>query len=213
MNTNFFNQIAQLDITGNFQMTISKGTDNTLVVLIMLQNEQCGDEARRMIPPLNLRGTAEELDNGFFESIATPIQTVSGLVVNMEGFMKQLEEAKKHSAMEKEKTDREKKAQEEMDKKYREAMAKVDELEKEGRYREAWVKVPDPVQFPQQAKAIRKRKASLSAKFVPDLFGASEAGVVTIEQQAENTHFSTERDNEEIPDDAEDNWEDDNEVS
>ncbi len=212
MNTNFFNQIAQLDITGNFQMTITKGTDNTLVVLIMLQNEQCGDEARRMIPPLNLRGTADELDNGFFESIATPIQTVSGLMVNMEGFMKQLEEAKKHSAMEKEKTDREKKAQEETDKKYKEAMAKADELEKEGRYREAWMKVPDPVQFPQQAEAIRKRKTSLSAKFVPDLFAATETGVIPEEPQAENTLFNIDPDHEEILDGVEDNWEDDNEA-
>ena len=54
-----------------------------------------------MIPPLTLRGTAEELDNGFFETVPTPLQTASGLMDNMEIFMKQLEEAKKKSAMEK----------------------------------------------------------------------------------------------------------------
>lgn len=41
----------------------------------MLNNEQCGDEARKLIPPHNLRGSAEELDNGFFERIITPIET------------------------------------------------------------------------------------------------------------------------------------------
>lgn len=44
--------------------------------------------------------------------------------------MKQLEEAKKQSAMEKEKNDKEKKEQEAKDKKFIDGMAKADELEK-----------------------------------------------------------------------------------
>ena len=70
MNTNFFKQIADLNITGNLQLTISKGADNNLVVSDLLQNEQCGDNAKQLIPPLLLKGIAEELDNGFFENIA-----------------------------------------------------------------------------------------------------------------------------------------------
>lgn len=107
--TNFFNQIAQMGITGDLQLTISMGIENTLIVSIMLQNEQCEDNAKQLIPPLNLRGTAEELDEGFFQQITTPLQTASGLMVNMEAFMKQLEEAKKQLAMEKEKGEKEKK--------------------------------------------------------------------------------------------------------
>ena len=67
MNANFFHQVAQLQITGDLQLTIAKGAENNLIVSVMLQNEQCGDNAKNIIPPLNLRGTAEELDNGFFE--------------------------------------------------------------------------------------------------------------------------------------------------
>lgn len=52
-----------------------------------LNNEQCGDDARKLIPPLNLRGTTDELDNGFFERITTPMQIASGLMVDMEGFI------------------------------------------------------------------------------------------------------------------------------
>ncbi|MCH5689544.1 hypothetical protein LWM68_38130 [Niabella sp. W65] len=59
--------------------------------------------------------------------------------------------------------------------------AKVDELEKEGKHRDAWMKVPDPSEYPEQAEAIRKRKSSLSSKFAPDLFGAT-ATPVTDEQ-------------------------------
>ena len=138
----------------------------------MVQNEQCGDNAKQLIPPLNLRGTAEELDNGFFDKITAPIQTASGLMVDMEAFMKQLEEAKKQSAIEKENADKQKKEQEVKDKKFKDGMTKADELEKEGKFREAWMKVPDVTEFPEKADEIRKRKRSLSDKFeTPSLFG------------------------------------------
>lgn len=172
MNANFFNQITQLDFTGNLQITIAKGAGNNLIVSLIIQNEQCGDNAKRLIPPLNLRGTAEELDEGFFQQITTPIQTASGLMVDMEAFMKQLEEAKKQSAIEKEKADKQKKEQEVKDKKFKDGMTKADELEKEGKFREAWMKVPDVTEFPEKADEIRKRKRSLSDKFeTPSLFG------------------------------------------
>lgn len=50
MNTNFFNQIAQLDFTGNLQLTITKGTENNLIVTVLLNNEQCRDGAKNLIP-------------------------------------------------------------------------------------------------------------------------------------------------------------------
>lgn len=175
MNANFFNQIAQLQIIGDLQLTIAKGAENNLIVSVMLHNEHCGDNAKNIIPPLNLRGTAEELDHGFFEKITTPIQTASGLMVDMEGFMKQVEEAKKQSAMEKVKGEKQKKEQEAKDKKYNDAMAKADELEKEGKFREAWMKVPEITEFPEKADEIRRRKTELSDKFsAPSLFGAME---------------------------------------
>ena len=175
MNTNFFNQIAQLNFTGNLQLTIAKGAENNLIISIMLQNDGCADTAKNIIPPLNLRGTVEELDNGFFQTIATPIQTASGLMVDMEGFIKQLEEAKKQSAMEKEKAEKEKKEQETKDKKFKDGMAKADELEKEEKFREAWMKVPEITDYPEKAEEIRKRKSELSDKF-------SSTGLFSTEQ-------------------------------
>lgn len=193
--TNFFSSIAALNITGDLQMTIRKGAESNWIVSVMLNNEQCGDDARKLIPPLNLRGSAEELDNGFFERITTPIQTASGLMVDMEGFMKQLEEVKKQSAMEKEKTDRERKEKEAKEKKYREAMQKVDELEKEGKHRDAWMKVPDPSEYPEQAEAIRKRKSSLSSKFAPDLFGATATPLTVEQPQSDEANVEEEETN------------------
>ena len=202
--TNFFSSVAALNITGDLQLTIRKGAESNWIVSVMLNNEQCGDDARKLIPPLNLRGSAEELDNGFFEQVTTPIQTASGLMVDMEGFMKQLEEAKKQSAMEKEKADRERREKEAKEKKYKEAMQKVDELEKEGKHRDAWMKVPDPSEYPEQGEAIRKRKSSLAAKFAPDLFGNTATPVASEQPQKESAYKEEETDEDEIPDTMED---------
>jgi PRTRC genetic system protein E len=171
--TNFFNQIAQMDIIGDLHITIAKGAENRLIVLVMLQNEQCCDTAKHSIPPLSLRGTADELDSGFFENITAPIESASGLMVDMQGYMKRLEDTKKQSAMEKEKAENQKKEAEAKDKKFNDALAKADELEKEGKFREAWMKVPEIHEFPLKAEQLRRRKAELSAKFAPDLFGSA----------------------------------------
>mgnify|MGYP002619601840 CR=1 FL=1 len=174
MNTNFFNQIAQLDFTGVLQLNISKGAENNLIVSVMLNNEQCGDNAKNFISPLTFNATPQEFDQGFFEQITTPIQKVSGLMVDMEKFLKQLEEVKKQSAMEKEKAEKAKKEKEAKDKKFKQAMDRVDELEKEGKFREAWMKVPNREEFPEKSDELSKRRSSLSAKFEPSLFGAVE---------------------------------------
>ena len=175
MNTNFFNQIQQLDFTGVLQLNISKGAESNLIVSVLLNNEQCGDNAKNLIPPLTFNATPQEFDEGFFEQITTPIQKVSGLMVDMEKFLKQMEIVKQQSAMEKEKTEKAKKEKEAKDKKFKDGMAKADELEKEGKFREAWIKVPDITEFPEMADEIRKRKTSLSDKFAtPSLFGAME---------------------------------------
>ena len=187
MNTNFFNQIQQLDFTGVLQLNISKGIESNLIVTVMLNNEQCGDNAKNGIPPLTFNATPQEFDEGFFEQITAPIKTVSGLMVDMEKFLKQLEEVKRQSAMEKEKADKQKKEQEAKDKKFKDGMAKADELEKEGKFREAWIKVPDMTEFPEKADEIRKRKTLLSDKFAtPNLFGAM-AEEETTEQPQEET--------------------------
>ena len=175
MNTNFFNQIQALDFTGVLQLNISKGAENNLIVSVLLNNEQCGDNAKNLIPPLTFNATPQEFDEGFFEQITAPIQTISSVMVDMEKFLKQMEIVKQQSAMEKEKTEKAKKEKEAKDKKYKDAMAKADELEKEGKFREAWMKVPDITEFPEKADEIRKRKTSLSDKFgTPSLFGAME---------------------------------------
>lgn len=170
MNAHFFSQIAQMNITGDLQITIRKGEESNLVVSVLLQNESCGDSAKNMIVPCNLRGTAEELDEDFFGTITSPIETASGLMVNMEAFMKQLEEAQKHSAMEKQKAEQEKKLKEVKDKKFHDAMSKSTELESEKKYKESWTALPKITDFPEHEQAIRKRMSELEKFLAPSLF-------------------------------------------
>ena len=188
MNTNFFNQIQQLDFTGNLQLMITKGAESNLIVTVLLKNEQCGDSAKNLIPPLTFNATAQEFDEGFIQQITAPVQKVSGLMVDMEKFQKQLDEAKAQSAIEKAKAEKEKKEQDVKDKKFKQAIDKVDELEKEGKFREAWIKVPDIAEYPEKADELRKRKTSLSDKFAtPSLFGATEETAPEPPQVAEAT--------------------------
>ncbi|GAB3511771.1 PRTRC system protein E [Emticicia fontis] len=200
MNSNFFKQIEQLGLSGTLQITISKGAENSLVVSTMLTNQACGDKAKNLITPLNVRGSAEELDEGYFEIISTPIQSTSGLMTNMEAYLKQTEEAKKQSEMTKGKSDKEK----ERDKKYKDAMQKVADLEKAGKISEAISKLPDPAQFPGCEADINKKKTELNAKSNNAFFAAF--GTNEPEKRDESKI-------EELPDEAEeeDEYQDDSE--
>lgn len=175
MQTNFFRQLAKMNLVGDLQLTLRPTQENRFVLSVLLINEQCGDEAGKLIPPLNLRGTSEELDNGFFESITMPLQTASGLMVDMENFMKQLEEAKKQSAMEKEKADKEKKEKEAKEKKYKDAFAKAEALEKEAKYKEAWSALPKASEYPDFAETIRKKQNEYERHFAPSLFTENQS--------------------------------------
>lgn len=170
MNTNFFSLVTQLEFTGNLNISIQKAKDNNWVVSVLLQNNGCGDNAKNRIPPLNLRGTAEDLDSGFFENITQPIQSASYLMVNMDSFMVQLEEAKKHSAMEKQNADKESKAKEVRQKKYADAMKNAEDLENESKFKDAYTALPKISEYPDFESEIREKQDTYIKEFSPNLF-------------------------------------------
>ncbi|MBS1528408.1 MAG: PRTRC system protein E [Bacteroidetes bacterium] len=170
METGFFSSLMELNAAGDWKLTIAKEKEDTIVVSALLYSNANGDKAGSIIPPILLKGTPQEIDEGFFAAIAQPVAATSGLLVSMEHYLKQQERAKAESQMEKDKQTKAEQEKKEQQKRYDEAMKKADELEKEGKYREAWVKVPDPADYPGRAEELRKRKSELSAKFSPDLF-------------------------------------------
>lgn len=163
-----------MDIDSKLTLTIAKATEDTMVVSILVQNDGCGDKAKNIIPPLNLKGTADELDAEFFAHIKKPIESASGLMSNMEAFMKQVEEAKFQSAMEKEKVDKAKKEKEARSKKYNDAMAKAEALEKEGKFKEAWTALPKASEYPDHAETIGQKQNLYQSHFAGDLFATPQ---------------------------------------
>jgi len=170
METNFFQALSDLQVQGDINITIRFSNENKLWVTVLLNNPACVDDAQKIVPPMNLKGTAAELDEGFFASISAPLKATSQLFVNMESYMKQQEEAALQSKMEKNKTVKAVKEKSEKENKFDAALKKADELEAEGKHREAWMKVPEPGDYPEHADMLRQRRESLSAKFAPSLF-------------------------------------------
>ena len=161
---NFFQALSALDLSGDLRITITKTTPETLAVAVLLTGKKGGDEAAKSIKPLLLRGSGEELDTNFFTAIVKPLQATCEFYSNSDAYMQTLEDTKKQSAVGKAnpKSDKEKK--------YETMMKKADELEKEGRYKEAWMKVPEIAEYPDMEEEIRERKKSLSDQFPPSLF-------------------------------------------
>jgi PRTRC genetic system protein E len=171
MSTNFFSQLNALQVEGDFTITIKAGTHNRMLVSVLLANEKVGDTARKVIPPMILKGTIQELDEGFFNSISGPIQKTAALFVNMEAYAKAQEEAREQSKMEQNKEQQQKKAKEADTKKYDSQMKKVKELEEAGKFREAYAQLPKAADYPDQEEEIAEKKAALEEKFnQPSLF-------------------------------------------
>lgn len=191
--TNFFAHIANLPFEGCLNLTIRRDGE-ILTASLLLTNNAFGDNAKNSIPPLILKGTAKELCEGFFDAIAEPIAQTSALLINMEQYRKAQETAKQHSAMEKKKSEGTgKPATDAKPNKYEIAMAKVEALEAAGNYREAWMKVPPTSEFPDKAEELKSRRAGLSAKFSPDLFGAEQPATENVEPEIED--YATDDDN------------------
>jgi PRTRC genetic system protein E len=203
--TNFFSQVAALGFTGCLNLTLHID-GQSLTVSVLLQDNACGDTAKTRIPPLILKGTPNELGEGFFPAITEPVQATSALLTNMAEYLKGQEEARRHSAMEKKKSEKPEiteKGLSPKEKKFLEAMQQVDALESEGNFRDAWCKVQQPTEYPENAEQLRKRRESLSRQFAPDLFGQGQP--VQVEQEEPNTedYADNEPNAEGIPDEGE----------
>ncbi|MFS4474587.1 PRTRC system protein E [Chryseobacterium sp. T20] len=176
---NFFRQIAQMDINSKLTLSITKATENRILVSILIENDGCADKAKNVIPPFNLKGSPEELDFGFFEHIKKPVQMADGLISNMQNFLKGLETAQANSAMEKQKSDKEKAK----GRKYSEALLKADALSKVGKYKDAWTALPKVGDYPEHKEDIRKKQDEYEKQFVPDLWSASEQKAEQVNEQ------------------------------
>ena len=95
MKTNFFEQIAGLQINGNLQLNIQCNDIGTLAVTLLLANHNPKITQGKNIPPMLLKGTAQELDEAFFSQISEPLKQTVKLFANLEAYQAELDKAKK----------------------------------------------------------------------------------------------------------------------
>ena len=93
MKTNFFEQIAGLAITGTLQINIQPQESGTLTVSVMLVNNNPKITTGKNIPPMLLTGSAQELDEAFFNQVGEPVKRTVKLFANADAYQKELDKA------------------------------------------------------------------------------------------------------------------------
>jgi len=162
---NFFEQLDAMKLEGDWQINIKTSSKGVLLLSVLFINDKVGDAARKLIPPMILKGTPLELDAGFFAAIETPVKKTAALFVNMEEYEKAQADAKVNSKIEQDKKQKDDKNKSAVDKKYDAQMKKVDELEEAGKFREAYGQLPKAADFPEHEEEINERKEELAEKF------------------------------------------------
>ncbi|MEO6849768.1 MAG: PRTRC system protein E, partial [Mucilaginibacter sp.] len=98
MKTNFFENIANLNAPGIWKMSIQNDENGHFTVSALYSPNPSNDPATKTIAPLIFKGTASEMDEGYFEAILQPVQATAGLYSNIEAYNKNLDSAKKKLA-------------------------------------------------------------------------------------------------------------------
>lgn len=214
MKTNFFTQIAALGVTaGNLRVNIQPQQSGILIVSVLLADETVKDKAAQLIPPLVLKGSATELDDGFFGAIQSPIQQSSTLIANMGAYETAMNKAGKESRQEKEREASTLKEKDSKRRKFNEQMKKVEDLEKLKKIGEAIGQLPDLQQFPEFSEEIKKKSQQLRSQHgtlslfeEPQPVQDEQAVHQDEEEEPEQDDYS----NEDDPDEQFDNDENDN---
>ncbi|OJV54209.1 MAG: hypothetical protein BGO31_12705 [Bacteroidetes bacterium 43-16] len=178
METNFFSVLAAIGGKGDWTMHIKADESDKLTVSILFK-KTCGDNAAKIIPPLIFPAKdTGTLDTLFFKDLSLAIPKADQVLSTMEHYLKEVERAGKSSNAQQKKPAAGTSTVPKLSK-YEEAIKLVDELESQGKYREAWMKVPEPSQYPEHTDFLRSRREALSRHFAPDLFGTTADSPVT----------------------------------
>lgn len=179
MTTNFFQNMASLNLQGVWKLVITTDEQGHFTVS-QLFHTTCGDKAVNLIVPLTLSGTAEELDGGFFDTVTEPTLKSAGLQANMEAHLKSVEAAKAASKLEQDKKSKEKAqaataaksgsdaelpepkiSKEDKKKAYDEAMEQVNELIKKFKFSDALNLLPTVEDHPAKENELSKKRRYL----------------------------------------------------
>jgi PRTRC genetic system protein E len=179
MTTNFFQNIASLNLPGTWKLVIQTDADGNMTVSELF-NATCGDKAVKLIIPYTLAGTPQDLDEAFFTKITEPVVKTAELQTNLEAHLKSVEQAKAASKMEQDKKNKEKAqataipkktedaeipepkiSKEDKKKVYDTAMENVTELIKKFKFSEALAILPSVEEHPNKENELKKKRQYL----------------------------------------------------
>ena len=127
----FFTTIHQMMTDGVDLTLVIRKANGQLTVSTLPKSNGLKDEAQNHIVPLTVSGLPQELDAGFLQAIARPIQKTAGLITNMAQFEAQAEKAASESKAAKDakaKETKETKEEKEKREKYEKHFKKAEEL-------------------------------------------------------------------------------------
>ena len=184
MKTNFFEQVAGLQFIGNMLLNINHDETGILTVSAILKNGSNTAAAGNQLPPMLFKGTAQELDEGFFAGLAQPVKQTLGLLTNLAAYQQELDKAKKNAKPdnkqakaaepeneeEQEETETlftpkpdDKEAKAEKKRLYDEAMDRAKELARQMKYAEALAQLPDATDYPDKAELLKAKRQEIQA--------------------------------------------------
>ena len=93
----FFTAIHQMMTEGVDLTLVIRKANGQLTVSTLPKSNGLKDEAQNHLVPLTISGLPQELDAGFLQAVAQPIQKAAGLISNMAQFEAQAEKAASES--------------------------------------------------------------------------------------------------------------------
>lgn len=133
----FFTAIHQMMTEGVDLTLVIRKANGQLTVSTLPKSNGLKDEARNHLVPLTVSGLPQELDAGFLQAVARPIQKAAGLISNMAQFEAQAEKAASESKAAKETKAKETKEEKEKREKYEKHFKKAEELITTGNHKDA----------------------------------------------------------------------------
>ena len=133
----FFTAINQMMTEGVDLTIVIRKANGQMAVSTLPKSNGLKDEAQNHIIPLALKGLPQELDAGFLQAVARPVQKATGLITNMAQFEAQADKAAADSKAAKEEKAKETKEEKEKREKYEKHLKKAEELIAAGKHSEA----------------------------------------------------------------------------
>lgn len=133
----FFQSIYQMMSAGTDLSINIRRMDGNMSVAVMPKRSNLKDEAGQLIVPLVLNGTPIELDGQFLQSVTAPLQKAQGILINLETFEKQAQQATTQSKGTKSANVKETKETRDKQDKMEKLLKRAEEAFTTGRYSEA----------------------------------------------------------------------------